>query len=428
MAGTSVSPRYISAVSLLAIFVDEWNYFSVPMLSAFIERGFHLGSLAMGLVTSAVIGGAAVGSLAGGYLTDALGRKRVFLLNMVLFAATGISTLFVRNFASLLALRAITGFPVGADLASGYAFLMETIRPGRREVTGTMNTLMASFAILSVNTIALLMMLTWPASAMDWRVPMALSALPALAGAIMVLRVPETGQWRERMEERVTFRAMFRSIFSDQTRRRASVFSWISGAASTLEVGTFAFFIPVIVSGLGITGPIGSREVTIAIYSFGVPAGIAGPLLLPRLGLRKVSTVGYASTIVSLVGAGLSLVLRQYLLVPLFALLFVWGNHWNSQPTLTSQSMVADTGYRGKATGFSNFISLLPTFVTVSLFQGFVHSVGLGLATLAVSLAPAAGLLSSVLVFREIYGYSRDLVGSRLPGPEEGAARLEPAD
>ncbi len=355
---------------------------------------------------------------------------------MVLFAATGISTLFVRNFASLLALRAITGFPVGADLASGYAFLMETIRPGRREVTGTMNTLMASFAILSVNTIALLMMLTWPASAMDWRVPMALSALPALAGAIMVLRVPETGQWRERMEERVTFRAMFRSIFSDQTRRRASVFSWISGAASTLEVGTFAFFIPVIVSGLGITGPpIGSREVTIAIYSFGVPpAGIAGPLLLPRLGLRKVSTVGYASTIVSLVGAGLSLVLRQYLLVPpLFALLFVWGgNHWNSQPTLTSQSMVADTGYRGgKATGFSNFISLLPTFVTVSLFQGFVHSVGLGLATLAVSLAPAAGLLSSVLVFREIYGYSRDLVGgSRLPGgPEEGgAARLEPAD
>ncbi len=59
LAGTSVSPRYISAVSLLAIFVDEWNYFSVPMLSAFIERGgFHLGSLAMGLVTSAVIGGA----------------------------------------------------------------------------------------------------------------------------------------------------------------------------------------------------------------------------------------------------------------------------------------------------------------------------------------------------------------------------------
>ena len=133
---------YIGWLVMLSIFVDEWNVFSVPMLSAFIDVTFRFSSFTLGLITGAIVGDAAIGSLLGGFLTDKFGRKKIFIISAFASALSNSLDLF-------LLLRFVTGIPVDSDLANGYAYIMESLPVKQREVMGTRNTLMASLAITS---------------------------------------------------------------------------------------------------------------------------------------------------------------------------------------------------------------------------------------------------------------------------------------
>jgi len=400
---------------LLSIFVDEWNYFSVPMLSLFIEKSFSLNSYLLGTATGAIIAGSSLGSLLGGWLTDRFGRKRVFAGNMILFILSALLTALAANVTIFIVVRFIAGIPVGSDLANGYAYLMESLPPGRREITGTKNTLMASLAIVSINLAVLLLIFIGVSQALVWKISVLISIIPASVALAIVYRMAESTEWEaSRLHSpgiHSSLRSLFKDISSDPVLRRTSAFSWISGAASTIEVGTFAFFIPLIVTSLDISGEIGSRLIILAVYSVGIPAGYLGPLIVSRIGLKKLSYRGYAITMAAIVGSGLALIFQIYYLVPLFIVLFVWGNHWNSQPILTSQSLVADPALKGRITGLANFAATIPAFITTFLFPSIIDSAGLGWATLLVVAAPAAGLYASIFIFREIFGYNSDING-----------------
>ncbi len=415
-----VTGNRTGSIILLSIFVDEWNYFSVPMLSLFIEKSFLLNSYLLGSVTGAVIAGSSLGSLLGGWLTDRFGRKRIFTVNMLLFIFSALVTAFSPSVAIFIAARFIAGIPIGSDLANGYAYLMESLPPGKREITGTKNTLMASLAIVSINIAALILTILGNPPSLVWKISILASIIPALAALVLVHRLGESIHWELSRSHKSGSNANTRSLLApmsgDPVLRRTSIFSWISGAASTIEVGTFAFFIPLIIASLGISGETGSRLIILAVYSVGIPAGYLGPLIVSRIGLKRLSYGGYAITLLAIMGSGLGLILRIYYIVPLFIVLFVWGNHWNSQPILTSQSLVADPALRGRLTGIANFAATVPAFITTFLFPSIINSVGLGLATLLVVAAPASGLYASLFIFREIFGYSSDL---NVSGPKK---------
>ena len=73
---TVANGSFIGWLMILSIFIDEWNVFSVPMLSVFIERTFRFSSFTLGLMTGAIVRGAAIGSILGGLLPiDSVGRE-----------------------------------------------------------------------------------------------------------------------------------------------------------------------------------------------------------------------------------------------------------------------------------------------------------------------------------------------------------------
>jgi len=56
-----------------------------------ITREFNLTPAGTGMVASAITFGAIVGALLGGYLTDKIGRYRVFMADMVFFVVAAIA-------------------------------------------------------------------------------------------------------------------------------------------------------------------------------------------------------------------------------------------------------------------------------------------------------------------------------------------------
>jgi len=265
---------------------------------------------------------------------------------------------------------------------------------------------MASFAIMTINILILLLLFNNADYVSIWRLTMGISAVPALFALLVSGYLGESPLWTKPSENGKPPRLEFiRKLRKDKLKWRTTKFSWISGIASSVEVGTFAFFIPIIISNFRISSIIDQRYLIIFIYSFGLPAGILGPKFLPKMGLKNLSIYGYTITLISLIGSGVFIVYGYYLIVPLFMILFVWGNHWNNQPILTSQSLISDPQYRGSATGFSNFISEFPAFLSITIFPLMAGILGIGASTLILALAPATGLVVSIFLFREIYGY-----------------------
>lgn len=87
------------------------------------------------MVASAITFGAIVGALLGGYLTDKIGRYRVFMADMVFFVVAAIACALAPNEYVLAGARFVMGLGVGIDLPVAMAFLSEFARlkgPGNK--------------------------------------------------------------------------------------------------------------------------------------------------------------------------------------------------------------------------------------------------------------------------------------------------------
>lgn len=95
----------------------------------------QLTSAEVGLTASAYLGGAVLGALFFGWLTDKLGRKKLFTVTLLLYLAATIASGFAWNFWSFALFRFITGAGIGGEYAAVNATIQELIPARRRGFT-----------------------------------------------------------------------------------------------------------------------------------------------------------------------------------------------------------------------------------------------------------------------------------------------------
>src|ERR1700736_1445070 len=91
----------------------------------------HLTGEQVGFAASAYLIGAVLGALFFGWLTDRLGRKRLFSITVLVYAIATIACGLSWNFWSFFAFRALTGAGIGGEYAAVNATIQELI-PARR--------------------------------------------------------------------------------------------------------------------------------------------------------------------------------------------------------------------------------------------------------------------------------------------------------
>src|SRR5579884_2804468 len=72
----------------------------------------------VGLASSAYLGGAVLGALFFGWLTDRLGRKKLFFTTLALYLSATAATAFSWGFWSFLLFRVLTGAGIGGEYAA----------------------------------------------------------------------------------------------------------------------------------------------------------------------------------------------------------------------------------------------------------------------------------------------------------------------
>src|SRR6202011_417762 len=142
------------------------------------------------------LAGAVLGALLFGYVTDRLGRKRLFFITVAVYlTATGLSA-FSWSFASYALFRALTGAGIGGEYAAVNSAIDELI-PAR--VRGRVDLMIngsywAGAALGAAATLVLLDPNRFPIS-LGWRLAFAIGATLGLIVILFRRWIPESPRW-----------------------------------------------------------------------------------------------------------------------------------------------------------------------------------------------------------------------------------------
>jgi MFS family permease len=169
----------------------------VGSLGPALQRPDTLGLTAgqIGWAASAYIGGAVLGALYFGRLADKLGRKRMFLVTLVVYLIATVLTAFTWDITSFAFCRFLTGFGIGGEYAAINSAIDELI-PARlrgRVDLAINGTFWIGAAMGAGLSIVLLGPLVGPE--LGWRIAFGLGGILAFAILLVRRHVPESPRW-----------------------------------------------------------------------------------------------------------------------------------------------------------------------------------------------------------------------------------------
>ena len=161
------------------------------------ESGLGLTDSQVGLAAAIYVLGACLGALFFGYLTDRFGRKKLFMITLVLYLLATVATAFSRNALYFYVCRFFTGAGIGGEYAAINSAIDELI-PAR--LRGRVDLIInGSFWLGTMfgATLALFLLDTnrFPAN-LGWRLAFGLGAVLGLAILLVRRNVPESPRWQ----------------------------------------------------------------------------------------------------------------------------------------------------------------------------------------------------------------------------------------
>jgi MFS family permease len=156
----------------------------------------HFTAGEVGLVASAYLAGAVLGALLFGYLTDRLGRRKLFMVTLGLYLAATAATALSWDFWSFAVFRALTGAGIGGEYAAINSAIQELIPARYRGRTDL--AINGSFWVgAAVGALAAIVLLAPGRLPPDWGWRAAFGIGSVLGLGILLLRrwVPESPRW-----------------------------------------------------------------------------------------------------------------------------------------------------------------------------------------------------------------------------------------
>jgi putative MFS transporter len=200
LEGLPVSRWHWRLVVLVGLgsFFDLYEVFLGGVLAPVLATEFKLGNVGKAMVIAAGFAGMFVGANVLSVVADRLGRRRVFILNLLVYSLFSLAAAFSPNVETFLVLRFLAGIGLGAELVLVDTYLAEFV-PAR--VRGRMIAWAYTIGFLGVPLAALLggkLVARQQLLGIDgWRWLLVFGGL----GAVFVLAVrtvlPESPRWLE---------------------------------------------------------------------------------------------------------------------------------------------------------------------------------------------------------------------------------------
>lgn len=220
-AQPAISRNKLLGTAGLAWMFDAMDVGILSFVIAALAVDWALTPGEMGWIGSVNSIGMAVGAFAFGILADRIGRKKVFILTLVLFSlASGLSAA-TTGLAAFLVLRFIVGAGLGGELPVASTLVSESVEAKER---GRVVVLLESFWAAGWLIAALISYFVIPDY--GWRIALVLTALPALYAIYLRIHLPDSPEFTAKKGNRGSIASNMKALFSAKYRR-ATVMLWI---------------------------------------------------------------------------------------------------------------------------------------------------------------------------------------------------------
>ena len=160
------------------------------------DKSIRLTSGEVGAAASAYLIGAVFGALFFGWLTDRLGRKKLFTITVAVYLVATIASGFAWNFWSFAIFRLITGAGIGGEYSAVNATIQELIPARRRGFTDLVinGSFWIGAALGALGAVVALDPAFLPPS-IGWRAAFVVGGVIGLAVLLLRRFIPESPRW-----------------------------------------------------------------------------------------------------------------------------------------------------------------------------------------------------------------------------------------
>lgn len=195
--------------------------------------------------------GMAVGAIMFGILADKIGRKKIFMLTLILFSvASGLSA-FTTSLAMFLVLRFFIGMGLGGELPVASTLVSESVKPEER---GRVVVLLESFWAFGWLLAALIAYFVIPADFWPiegWRVALLLTALPAFYALYIRAKLPDSVQFASNKQAQKTSFIEKIKILWSKKYAKSTIMMWILWFTVVFSYYGMFLWLPSVMTGKG---------------------------------------------------------------------------------------------------------------------------------------------------------------------------------
>lgn len=298
----------------------------------FLSEDFNLTDRQMEWLTTSVLFGAVVGAISSGRLSDYLGRKKMIIVNAIIFTVAAWGCGYAPNYEMLVIMRAVIGVAIGITSYVVPMYIAEVSPASKRGSLVTLNQLMITIGLLGSYISDYF--LSDNSNPESWRMMFLVGVYPALVLLVGMFFLPETPRWliaKSRPDDAKevlkaiespelvdrSFETILRdnSIAGNEDKGMREIFKPWLRPALIITVGIFFFqqfsgvntiiyYSPIIFKMAGITSNSASIIPAIIIGAVNVLACVISVIFLDKVGRRRLYMIGIWGMIPSLALAG----------------------------------------------------------------------------------------------------------------------------
>ncbi len=252
------------------LLMDGFDLQAMGFTAPAVIKDWGIAAPVLGPVLSAALVGVLIGSLGFSMLADRFGRRPVLIGAAFMFAVFTLGTSRVSGVNELLVMRLFAGMGLGGIMPNVVALVSE-YSPARLRATLIMNVSNGLNAGAAFGGFVA----AWMIPNFGWRSVFVVGGvIPLIVGAVMIFRLPESGQFLAVRREGPKKGLPIALLFSDG-RGAGTVLLWVTNFMNLLNLYFLSSWLPTLVTGLGYS----TREAVLVGTMLQVGGMIGGVML-----------------------------------------------------------------------------------------------------------------------------------------------------
>lgn len=361
----------VYGLCFLIVLLDGFDTAAIGYIAPSLIKDWGVTRPALAPVLSAALFGLAAGALSAGPLADRLGRKRVLVGSVALFAVACLASAFSADLQQLTVLRFVTGMGLGAAMPNAVTLTSE-YSPARKRALIT-NLMFSGFPLGAAFGGFLA---AWMIPAFGWRsVLLAGGAVPLLLLVVLMLALPESVRYMvvhgwpvqriRRVLARIAGPAVAEApsfvlpepaslsgtaqsgiaIVLSPAYRLGSAMLWLAYFMGLVIFYALINWMPILFKDAGLEPK--TATLIAALFPLGGVGAVFFGWLMDRFNANRIIAVGYALTAVAIWAIGQAAGNLGWLV----AIVFIAGTVMNTAQSSMPALAAAFYPTRGRATG-----------------------------------------------------------------------------